>query len=61
MSSRTPEPCHATRGAHAGELRFYTEGWLCDRHSPWARKGLRAPAPGAGIPAAAVIEQRGAP
>jgi hypothetical protein len=54
VSSRIPEPCPATRGEHDGELRFYTNGWLCDRHAPWAVKGLPAPAPGAGIPASAV-------
>lgn len=54
MSSRIPEPCPATRGEHAGELRFFAQGWLCDAHAPWAVKGLPAPAPGAGIPAAAV-------
>ena len=56
MSSSIPEPCPATRGPHNGELRFYTSGWLCDAHAPWAAKGLPAPAPGAGIPAAAVTK-----
>lgn len=54
MSSRIPEPCPATRGEHGGELRFYASGWSCDAHSPWAVKGLPAPAAGAGIPASAV-------
>jgi len=53
VSSRIPEPCHATRGEHTGELRFYVSGWACDAHAPWALRGLPAPAPGAGIPASA--------
>lgn len=54
MSSRIPEPCDATIGGHGGELRFYTNGWKCDAHALWAVKGMTPPAPGAGIPAAAV-------
>lgn len=57
MSSRIPEPCPATVGEHDGELRFYVSGWSCDAHAPWAVKGLPAPAPGAGIPASAVVRK----
>ena len=57
MSSRIPEPCATPRGEHTGELRFYVQGWLCDGHAPWAAKDLPAPAPGAGIPAAAVVRK----
>lgn len=57
MSSRIPQPCDATRGEHDGELRFYTGGWLCDAHAPWAVKGLPAPSPVAGIPAASVVRK----
>lgn len=53
MSSRTPQPCDATLGAHDGELRFYVTGWKCDAHSPWALAGRDKPVPGPGYPAGA--------
>lgn len=51
MSSRIPEPCDSTIGQHQGELRFYTTGWKCSAHSPWALAGLPEPQPGPGSPA----------
>lgn len=45
---QTPEPRHSLTRA-----RLYPAGWLCDRHSPWAQRGLPEPKPGPGWPAAA--------
>ena len=46
MNGVAPEPCDIPRDDHAGEVRFYVTGWRCDRHAPWAAKGLPRPAPG---------------
>ncbi|MFF9205113.1 hypothetical protein ACF1AE_25495 [Streptomyces sp. NPDC014986] len=46
MTGGVPEPCDIPRDDHDGPVRFYVTGWKCDRHAPWAVKGLRAPAPG---------------
>jgi hypothetical protein len=51
VSSRIPEPCDSTRGKHDGQLRFYTTGWKCSAHAPWALAGLPEPQPGPGLPA----------
>lgn len=48
MTGRAPEPCDTPRDDHDGPVRFYRTGWKCDAHSPWAVKGLPAPAPGPG-------------
>lgn len=48
MNSRVPAPCDTPRDDHDGQVRFYTTGWKCDAHSPWAAKGLPRPAPGPG-------------
>lgn len=53
MSARTPEPCDIPATDHDGETHFYVNGWKCDRHSPWAAKGLPKPQPGPGLPAGA--------
>ncbi|CAG6392737.1 hypothetical protein NMG29_06475 [Streptomyces cocklensis] len=45
---QTPEPRHSLTRA-----RLYPSGWECDRHAPWARKGLPEPLPGPGWPSAA--------
>lgn len=65
-----PPPCDSPGLPHAlSRARLYPAGWLCDRHAPWARRGLPRPQPGPGWPAgawstptptavAAVIDQR---
>lgn len=45
MTAGVPEPCDVPAD-HDGPVRFYATGWKCDRHAPWAVKGLPAPAPG---------------
>jgi hypothetical protein len=44
VSSRVPEPCDATRGAHEGEVRFFANGWKCVAHRPQPRP-LHSPDP----------------
>ncbi|WP_326779676.1 hypothetical protein OG481_01945 [Streptomyces longwoodensis] len=45
--------CDVPRDDHEGEIRPYVNGPKCDRHSPWAVKGLPKPQPGPGLPAGA--------
>ncbi|SFF12027.1 hypothetical protein SAMN05216251_108246 [Actinacidiphila alni] len=48
---RRPPPCQTPEARHSlTRARFYPAGWLCDRHSPWARLGLPKPQPGPGWP-----------
>ncbi|MFH9413995.1 hypothetical protein [Streptomyces rochei] len=53
MSARSHGRCDVPQPDHDGETRFYITGWKCDRHSPWAAKGLPKPQPGPGLPASA--------
>jgi hypothetical protein len=48
VTAQVPEPCDVPHPGHEGDVRFYVTGWKCDAHSPWAAKGLPAPAPGPG-------------
>jgi hypothetical protein len=51
---RRPPPCQVPEPKHSlKRARLYPAGWLCDRHSPWARLGLPEPLPGPGWPSAA--------
>lgn len=51
---RRPPPCQTPSAPHSlRRARLYPSGWECDRHSPWARRGLPEPLPGPGWPAAA--------
>lgn len=54
MTRRLPPPCQTPEPRHSlTRARLYPAGWLCDRHSPWARLGLPEPVPGPGWPARA--------
>lgn len=44
--SRIPQPCDVPADEHDDTpARLYPCGWRCDRHSPWAIKGLANPSP----------------
>lgn len=48
---RRRRPCEVPCGPHSlTYARLYVGGWLCDRHSPWARAGRPEPQPGPGWP-----------
>ncbi|MFD9107167.1 hypothetical protein [Streptomyces bottropensis] len=39
------QPCDVPALPHSLNSRFYPNGWKCDRHSPWGRRGWSSPTP----------------